>query len=630
MNKMNRILINCLGILGIFVASIVVRLPSLINADYSFGYDEAFMAVAILELMNGAPIFFNYEGVSYHGVLGGLTAIPFMKFLGVEPLAYQLPAVLYYSLYVWSTYLLAKIIIPSMAFLVVVLMVIPPPEILGITMNNWPHTEVAFLGNIIFLLFINIKTNNRRSAKDFFILALLMGFSIYVYTYSILHIFSVLILFILSHKQWGNLRPSISLQGLKNIFKNLSTTSQVLARVIDVVIVFFCCGIIFSYIFGGFGLDIAGYSILQINQLHKPVFQLAGLMVIRLIIRCDDVVIIFQSFSKWRQSISPGFRRFVSFGIFGFLIGLSPRIIPIVTGDIKRGGAGFDMDFFPTRLIDHLLILVLEKVPKFIGVYRPLFDWFEGGFFELIPLITGFFAFIVVGVILWSTLGLLASRKAELIKISKLYPIDFHPTLILLIFSAILFISLVVTQHGPLVRYLFPMFGIWVIWVVIKLEKIKRISIVAFYVLVVIWVGFYTSIILNNYKQGKMRGMEIVRLPAHPLNAVVEFLRFKNIRVAYTSYYISSRLTFMSKGDVVGTEYNRNARGKKQQSRSAKQERFADLLSMDETSSLSIFQQYLFDEKIEFKTEPIKSFNVLWGFKGNSAAINGLRSLING
>jgi len=613
------------------MVSIIVRLPALMNADYTFGYDEAFMAVAILELMNGAPIFFNYEGVSYHGVLGGLTAIPFMKFLGADPLAYQLPAVLYYSLYVWSTYLLAKIIVPGMAFLVVVLMIIPMPEVLGITLNNWPHTEVAFLGNIIFLLFINIKSNNRRSAKGVFFLALLMGFSIYVYTYSVLYFFSVLILFILSHKQWKNLRPLVSLRELKNAFKNLSTKSQVLARVIDVVIAFFCCGIIFSYVFGGFGLDVAGHSILQINQLHKPVFQLAGLIVIRLIIRRDDVVSIFQLFSNWRQSLSPDFRRFVSFGISGFLIGLSPRIIPIVTGDIKSGGAGFDMDFSPTRLIGHFLVLVLEKIPKIIGVYRPLFDWFEGDFFQLMPLITGFFAFIVVGLIIWSILGLLVSRKTELIKISKFYPIDFHPTLILLIFSTLLFISLVLTQHGPLVRYLFPMVGIWVIWVVIKLDKIKRISIVAFYVLVVIWVGFYTSITLSNYREGKlMRGMEIVRLPVHPLNAVIEFLKFKNIRVTYTSYYFSSRLTFMSKGDVVGTEYTRNARGKKQQSRSAKEEKFAILLPTVDTSTFSIFQQYLLDEKIEFQAEPVESFNVLWGFKGNSDAINGLRSLIIG
>ena len=86
MNMVKRILIHCCGILGIFVVSIFVRLPALVNST-NLNSDEAFMAVAILELMNGSSMFFNYEGVSYHGVLGGLTAIPFMKLLGVGPLA---------------------------------------------------------------------------------------------------------------------------------------------------------------------------------------------------------------------------------------------------------------------------------------------------------------------------------------------------------------------------------------------------------------------------------------------------------------------------------------------------------------------------------------------------------------
>ncbi len=608
--------------------SIFIRLPALNNADYFFGSDEAFMAVAILELMNGSPMFFNYEGVTYHGVLGGLTAIPFMKILGVGPLAYALPASLYYSLYVWSTYLLAKIIVPRMAFLVVVLMIVPTPEVLIITLNNWPHTEIAFLGNIIFLLFIYIKTNNRKSVRGVFFLSLFMGFSIYVYTYSILHVFSVLILFILSHEQWKKLRPSVSLRGFMSIFKNLATKSQVLVRAIDVVIVCFCFGIIFSYVFGGFGLDIAGYTILQINELHKPVFQLTALMVVRLIIRRDDVVCILHSLYKRGQSVNPDFWRFVRFGIFGFLIGLSPRIIPIVTGDIKRGGAGFDIDFSPIKLIENFLILIVEKIPQIVGVHRSLYDWFEVGFPQLIPLVTGFFALIVFGVILWSTWTFLASRKTELIRIIKLYPIHFHPKLILLVFAGLLFISLVLTQHGPgAVRYLLPMVGVLVIWVAIALEKVKRITTVGFYFLIVVWIVFYASTTLNIYKPF-MRGMEIVRLPTRPLISVVEFLRLKNTRVVYTNYSYSSYLTFISRGSVVGTEYTRNARGKKQQSRSSKEERFAILLTKG--PDLSRFQQYLFDEKIGYQTELVENFHVLWDFKGESDSVNNLRLLIAG
>jgi hypothetical protein len=437
-----------------------------------------------------------------------------------------------------------------------------------------------------------------------------------------------LILFILSHEQWEKTRPSLSLRRFISSFKNLPTKSQVLVRAIDVVIVCFCFGIIFAYIFGGFGLDIAGYSILQINNLHKPVIQLAALMVVRLIIRCDDVVCILQSFDKRRRSVNPDFWRFARFGIFGFLIGLSPRIIPIVTGDIKRGGAGFDMDFSPIKLIDHLLMLILERIPQVVGVHRPFYDWFEVGFSQLISFVTGFFALIVFGLILWSTWTFLASRKTELIRIIKLYPIHFHPKLILLVFTALLFVSLVLTQHGPGAnRSLLPMIGVLVIWIAIALEKVKRITIVGFYFFIVVWIGFYASTTLNSYKPF-IRGMEIIRLPPHPLLSVIDFLKLKDTRVVYANYGNSSSLTFLSKGSVIGTDYSLNARGKKQQSRSSKEEQFAVLL--DKGPALSKFQRYLLDRKIGYQTELIENFHVLWDFKGESDSVNGLRLLIVG
>ena len=36
--------------------------------------------------------------------------------------------------------------------------------------------------------------------------------------------------------------------------------------------------VVFSYIFGGFGLDIAGHSILQINEFNKAALQFLGLI----------------------------------------------------------------------------------------------------------------------------------------------------------------------------------------------------------------------------------------------------------------------------------------------------------------------------------------------------------------
>ena len=69
--------------------------------------------------------------------------------------------------------------------------------------------------------------------------------------------------------------------------------------------------------------------------------------------------------------------------------------------------------------------------------------------------------------------------------------------------------------------------------------------------------------------------------------------------------------------------------GKKQQSRSSKEERFAVLLKKGE-DDLSTFQQYLFDKKIGYQTELIENLHVLWDFKGDRDSVNGLRLLIGG
>ena len=168
--NLRRFFLHCCGILAFFSLTVLIRFPALVNPDYLFDHGSAFMAAAILNLIGGGEFFFNYEGVNYHGIIGGLTAIPFMHFLGVGSLAFVLPGSLYYSLYVWSSFLLARKIVPGAAFFVVMLMLFPPPGILSITLKNYTHTEICFLGNVIFLLFIHAKTKvDYRVGSVFFL-----------------------------------------------------------------------------------------------------------------------------------------------------------------------------------------------------------------------------------------------------------------------------------------------------------------------------------------------------------------------------------------------------------------------------------------------------------------------------
>jgi hypothetical protein len=280
----------------------------------------------------------------------------------------------------------------------------------------------------------------------------------------------------LTHERWESLLSFMSFRNFLGLFKNLAPKRYVLARVLDVIIIFFCVGIIFSYMFGGFGIDIAGYSIFQINKLHKPVFQLAILLAVRLLVRHDDSIRIWGSLNRWIRSVRPETRRIAGFGMLGFLIGLSPRIIPIVMGDIKRGGQGFDVDFMPIKLAAHFWSLVTEFLPGVLGIRQPLLEWFAVGFSKPTLVITGVLSLVVLGMMLWSLISLVASRKGDLVRILKFNPIPFHPTLVLVVFVLLLLVSVVITQHGPVPRYLFPMFGVLSIWVAVTLEKFRRIS----------------------------------------------------------------------------------------------------------------------------------------------------------
>ena len=106
--------------------------------------------------------------------------------------------------------------------------------------------------------------------------------------------------------------------------------------------------------FGGFGFDFSEVSIIQSNKLHKPVFQLLAVIIVRVSIYRMDLLIYFDKFKFFVVGISAGVKRLIWLGIGGFLLGIFPRIVSIVTGEITRGGEGFDIDFSPINLISHV------------------------------------------------------------------------------------------------------------------------------------------------------------------------------------------------------------------------------------------------------------------------------------
>ena len=127
----------------IFLILALIRYPYFLNGDHFFSSDEGMLGSTILDLMNGKRFSFYYDFGTTFGLTFGLVSAPLIWLLGPTSVAYNIPATLFYSLYLWTTYLIAKALIPRTAYLVLVLMIFTPSYITELTIHNWPHVPAA-------------------------------------------------------------------------------------------------------------------------------------------------------------------------------------------------------------------------------------------------------------------------------------------------------------------------------------------------------------------------------------------------------------------------------------------------------------------------------------------------------
>ena len=148
----------------------------------------------------------------------------------------------------------------------------------------------------------------------------------------------------------------MSLTTLIGSFKNKKTKREIFCQLLDLIIFLFFIAVIFSYIFGGFGLDIAGHSILQINEFNKAAMQFLGLIFLRILINPKSLIFFLRSAKFYISTrVQPETKNLTAIGVAGFLAGLSPRIASILMGETSRGGQGHDVDFSPIKLlVSHL------------------------------------------------------------------------------------------------------------------------------------------------------------------------------------------------------------------------------------------------------------------------------------
>ena len=616
------------AILLIFLILVLIRYPFFLNSNYYFTADEGILATQILDLLKGGPIVFYYATARTFGLTFGLTSAPFIWVLGPTGLAFNLPATLFYSLYLWTTYLIAKTLIPRTAYLILILMFFTPPFITELTTHNWPHVPAAFFGNLIFLLFIKVKLSEGNNSPIVFFLFFTMGLAIYTYTYSFIFILTIGILYALTHPLWGQIRGKISFDTLVSWFKNKKTKKEIICQLLDMLILTFFVLVVFSYIFGGFGLDIAGISILQINKFNKAALQLLAIIFLRILIdRQGPVSSLRNAKSYFLTRILSGRKHLATVGGVGFLLGISPRIASILTGETTRGGQGHDFDFLPTKLFVHFQDLVSRNGPQLFGFDDPIQDLISNPMDVYWVVLSVLFISLVV-IFFFSAFSFVSDHWIPLKNIVALRGLQFKAVHIILLAPILVCIATIIIQHGPETRYLFPLFGILVLWVGIYVDKIQE-KVRWFSILVMaVWMGFYSITNYRNYQaQGLIDGVEVVKFKRYYIYDLLEFLETEGISVAYADFGTASKGTFLSDRKINISEFSPNPSFKSSlRERSMTNSHFAIIAK---NNTVSIYKNYLHEKRIEFNATIVADYDIFWDFKGNDEEINNLRFLIS-
>ena len=631
-----------LGLLCIGSVVTFLRYPVLVNSSFALHpLDEAPPAWLMKSLMDGAPLFFYFSDINYHGLSIGLAAIPFFWIFGVNALAYKLPALMFHSIYILTTYFIAKKIDRSIGLLVVFLMLLAPWYIIGITCQNWPHHLVALLGNIAFLIAMKLKTPDQENKRTLiFFLFMIFGFAIYTYTYSILFIFTILVVFVLTHESWKETRSHILSLKLKNFFKNSTSVKLKIVRVLDLVIFFFILGVLFSYIFGGFGLDIAGISIFQINNLHKPVFQVIILLTLRFLIYRSDLKLKINQCMEYIKTFGPEAKFLIFLSSSGFLIGISPRILSILSGQITRGGTGFDLDFSPISLASHFLRLFTYSFPTLLGLDH-IYASITEGIVSPYSLVMTISSVVILCLVLIAVFSFFTANIKFFKNVFLAKNTDYKPELILIVFFITVCVANIISMTGPFYpRYIYPLYMVLVIWVCLYLKKIQKRSFTAFVFILVVWSGFYLDkLYINLQETGFIKDHKVTK-KADPLFDVIKFCRSKGIKVAYGDYYYVYKANFLGNNSPFFVEYLKKPlyygsnyfRIKAEQSRN--QPNFAIITSTAHSGDYEdrpdrIYLNFFKNNSIDFNKVSLDRYTVYFDFKGPSLKINELPILMS-
>lgn len=293
------------------------------------------------------------------------------------------------------------------------------------------------------------------------------------------------------------------------------------------------------------------------------------------------------------------------------------------------------MDLIPTRLLTHFWQLITHQFPQIIGVRVPLVQLID---YEITPfsLLYSLFAVIMLFLIIKSTIFFFSPIWQDVKGIALLKILPFSPSQIFVIFPVLVCVANVIIQHGPLPRYLLPLYGIIAIWVSLYLDDIRKTSKSVFAFSLIAWCLFSTIGIYKSYVTRNLIHNYSIVESSSPFSKAIKFLEVHKISHAYSDYATAGLITFLSGRNVKVAEYTKDVYGERGKKQLAREGEFAIIVSHNNRNVLAVYRKYM-DEKLLSYSQDIvnsddnttSSYHVFWNFEGKPEAIEALRSLVS-
>jgi len=616
-----------LSVLALLCFMVILRYPIYLNSDIFLDSDDAFTAIGLMDLIAGNRFFLYQEAIRHVGLVFELPAIIFWWFLDNKHLAYSLPGIIYYTLYLWTTYEILGQFSKSAAKISLFLLLFCSPGIAIWTARNSPHVLLGLMGNIAFLILCHLKMKSEYDIRKFFFLGFIIGLSMYTYTFSLIFIAVVLFIFMLTHNNWGQIRKNIPFLSIIEHFRTRNSLKQRFIVVLDLVIILFILASVFAYAFGGWGVKLWSTTILQINTLHKPLIQICILIIVRIALGgfklADLNGRLKEATTTIRKTLDSRTKSIISCFSIGLLIGLSPRITSLLSGESVRGGSGFHIELSPTS--------IFSKISNFFAFLPSIY----GGTFQSFNVVSVeelswwanvFLTNTILFLLILASASFISSNWKTIICAFRLQPIEFSPILFFLFYPIFLLIAIFINQGDPALRHLTVFYGMTVVWLGIFLDKVRKKTFVLFLIILFLWPTYnlYTN---HQYfkKRGMVNGLTPIKIH-EPLNDVISFFESNGIGVAYADYWVAFKTTMLSKNKLLVSEFTNNPRGKVLKKKTLLEPNFGVIVS--KSNILENYRNFFHESRINYEEKKIGLYYIFYNFTGDTIKIQNLRSLI--